>query len=240
MSYNNYDNNQYGQGGYGQGNYGQGGYGQSGQGNYGQGGYEQQSYGQQGYGQQGYGQQGYGQQGYGQPQSDYGTGAQYGAYSGGQVAGAPRPPVGFMDAIKLVYKNYAVFNGRANRGEFWYFILFMMAVGAVFGILLGIMGGIAAAGGSSGSNAGAAVGGILGTIIYIIYFAFFAATIVPYIAVIVRRFHDTGKTGHMAWLYFIPFAGPFIVLIMLAGESNPAGAQYDDPNAKLPITADQL
>ncbi|AGJ77469.1 Putative ABC transporter [Cutibacterium avidum 44067] len=39
----------------------------------------------------------------------------------------------FGRAVKLFFKNYAVFNGRASRSEYWWVILFSSLVGMVFG-----------------------------------------------------------------------------------------------------------
>lgn len=42
-----------------------------------------------------------------------------------------RPHVSFGRAVKLFFKNYAVFNGRASRSEYWWVILFSSLVGMV-------------------------------------------------------------------------------------------------------------
>lgn len=39
--------------------------------------------------------------------------------------------VGFIDAIKICFKKYADFNGRASRAEFWWFFLFMVILGII-------------------------------------------------------------------------------------------------------------
>lgn len=245
MSYNNYDN-QYGASGYNQGGYGQSGPGNYGSGygqqDYGQGqGYGQQDYGQgQGYGQQGYGQQsGYGQQGYGQ-QSGYGQGQGYGQQSGYAMQGyaqqgAPRPPVGFGPAIKLFFKNYAKFDGRANRGEFWWPMLMHGIVGVVMGILAGIGSGMSAASIQSGGTGGP--GAALLLIAWIMGGIYWLAVIVPYLSSLTRRLHDTNKSA-MFLLLFLAGLG-IVPVIMAIMDSDPAGAQYDDP-ANPPATEADL
>jgi len=42
----------------------------------------------------------------------------------------------FADAIKICFKKYANFNGRASRSEFWYFFLFFYAGLAVVALLI--------------------------------------------------------------------------------------------------------
>ena len=39
-----------------------------------------------------------------------------------------RPHVDFGRAVKLFFKNYAVFNGRASRSEYWWIFLFSILV----------------------------------------------------------------------------------------------------------------
>ena len=228
MSYNNYDSNQYG---------GQSGYGQSGQGGYGQGGYDQGAYQQQGYGQGAYQQQGYGQgayqqQGYGQAQSGYGQQdygqAAYGQAGYGAPVGAPRPPVSFMPAVKLFFKNYAKFDGRANRGEFWYPYLFNMIV--VFVLMIPVLIGAVVAGASydpytgSGGGGGAAIA-VIG---YVLLGLYGLAITVPTYSSMIRRLHDTNKSGWLALL--VPFGLGIIPLIMCIMDSDPAGVQYDNPS----------
>ena len=48
----------------------------------------------------------------------------------------------YMEAIKSGFSNYAKFNGRASRSEFWWFVLFMAVVYVVLVVLLGLFGGL--------------------------------------------------------------------------------------------------
>ena len=41
-----------------------------------------------------------------------------------------------MNYYIKVLKNYAVFNGRAGRSEFWFFVLFSIIVSVVLQILI--------------------------------------------------------------------------------------------------------
>lgn len=218
MSYDN--NNAFG----GPGGQGQGGYGQSGQGNYGQGGYQQQAGNVGGYQQGG---------GYPEPSGYAGGGYQTGGpgYSPYTQSGGPRPPVSFVEAIKLFFKNYAVFNGRANRGEYWWTYLALVIVGIIIQIPMQIGNAMMATSGEVNALY------VLGTILLLI---FALAIIVPQIALTVRRFHDTNRSGFFYFISFIPFVGGIIMIILLAGQSNPAGARYDEPGKKLPATAAEL
>ncbi len=43
--------------------------------------------------------------------------------------------MGFLDAIKSGFLNYANFRGRASRSELWYWQLFILLVGTLLGLL---------------------------------------------------------------------------------------------------------
>jgi len=96
----------------------------------------------------------------------------------------------FLDVIT---KKYAQFSGRATRSEYWYFILFYIifafVIGFVDGILMGMIG--------------------LPPVLSIIYLL---GTIIPSIAVGVRRLHDIGKSG---WWYLLAIV-PLISLVLIA------------------------
>ena len=82
-----------------------------------------------------------------------------------------------MNWYLKVLQNYATFNGRARRKEYWMFVLFNMIISFV----LGFIGGLGHF-------------ELLGTI-------YSLAVLVPSIAVGVRRMHDVGKSG---WFLLIP------------------------------------
>jgi uncharacterized membrane protein YhaH (DUF805 family) len=53
------------------------------------------------------------------------------------------------------------------------------------------------------------------------------ATIVPSLALTVRRLHDSNKSGWMILLGLIPFAGPIIVVVFTLLGPDPA--RFDQP-----------
>ncbi len=107
---------------------------------------------------------------------------------------------------KVVLKNYANFTGRARRAEYWYFVLTQI----IFVLPLYF---IAIAGVASESPAFSFL--VLGLVMLIAF-----GTIIPYLAVIVRRLHDLNKSG---WNYFvgmIPFVGGIIMLVWLCTDGD--------------------
>ena len=90
----------------------------------------------------------------------------------------------FIDAVKKCINNYANFNGRARRSEYWWFTLFNVILSIVATVIDVTI-----------FKKGAEDFGIVNTIVSL-------AFLVPSIAVGVRRMHDVGKSG---WYLLIPF-----------------------------------
>ncbi|SPF68802.1 Protein of unknown function (DUF805) [Propionibacterium ruminifibrarum] len=127
----------------------------------------------------------------------------------------------FTEAVKTCYtKKYAEFNGRASRSEFWWFFAFYALVNVVGYMIFAIATAVAAA------NDPYADAPVLAVIVMIALVLFDLATIVPYIAVAVRRLHDTGKAGTFYLLVLVPWVGGLIVLILCALEPNRGPNMY--------------
>jgi len=183
-------------------------------------------YGQQ----QSYGQQGYQQQ----PASPYGQPA----YSGGLYPPyVPRPSVGFTQAIKMGFANYANFKGRASRSEFWFWYLFHALVAGIpiaIGYAL-VIGGVVSQSAYSDSSTGYTSSSdvtftgamVFGTILLILGGIIALALLVPYIAVAWRRLHDAGFPGPMFFLSLIPYVGGIILIVLCAMPSKPEGMKYE-------------
>ncbi len=111
--------------------------------------------------------------------------------------------MGFGEAVKLCFGKYAQFDGRAARPEYWWFVLFLVVVGAATKVL------------------GDAPYGV-----------FALATLLPSIAVGVRRLHDTGRSGYYLLLCLIPIVGWIIVLIFVIERGAPEPNEYGAPPAR--------
>ena len=82
-----------------------------------------------------------------------------------------------MDWYLKALKQYADFNGRARRSEYWYFTLFNILISFAIGFISVLIGLPS-----------------LGAL-------YSLAVLIPGIAVGVRRMHDVGKSG---WFILIP------------------------------------
>ena len=111
---------------------------------------------------------------------------------------------------KVVFENYANFNGRARRSEYWWFALanFIIAIIAM----------------------------VLDNVLHInfsdevrygpIYVIFALATFIPGLAVAVRRLHDVGKSGWFYFIVLIPLVGAIWLLVLFFTEGERMTNQY--------------
>ena len=153
----------------------------------------------------------YGQ--YGQPQQQVAPSKPW----DGNPRGIPGP-WNMIIAMRTCIKRYAEFKGRASRSEFWFSMLFHGVVNFLFMILIAL----------SFDSPGAMIGDAVVWMLYNLG----AAT--PVIAAAFRRMHDAGLSATKLWFYFIPLAGPVIVILYLCRPStgpNEFGiaADYPDP-----------
>jgi len=106
--------------------------------------------------------------------------------------------VNFPQSIASGFGNFANFQGRASRSEFWFWALFSWIVAAV-------------------------VAGFdidwLTSVIPLIF-------LLPSLSVGVRRLHDTGSSGASLLLGLIPVVGPFILLAKFVQAGTPGKNQY--------------
>lgn len=140
----------------------------------------------------------------------------------------PPPELGLWEYfIAGLTRNYANFNGRARRKEYWGFVLFsllgLVAIGAV--AVIGITT-------SDFREANQSYSPVLW--LAIVAYALFALyLILPSIAVTVRRFHDIGQSG---WIYLlliivgiVPFLGlisTIAIFVITVLDSQPGENKY--------------
>jgi uncharacterized membrane protein YhaH (DUF805 family) len=125
----------------------------------------------------------------------------------------------FQQAIQSSFSNYANFRGRAARSEFWYWQLFVLA------------GGIAAEFSDFvfSYNVFGVGGSPLSTL-------FWLGTLIPNLAVMVRRLHDTDRSGWWLLLFLIPLIGSIVLIVWWctrgAGGHNRFGPDPLPPDIK--------
>jgi len=113
-----------------------------------------------------------------------------------------------------VLMNYVGFGSRARRREFWGFAL----VHAVIIVLLVMVDSFL----SGGANDGY---GVLSGLYWL-------ATLLPTLAVGVRRLHDTGRSGLWILVGLVPILGWIVLVFLYLMDSEPGTNPYG-PNPKL-------
>lgn len=103
--------------------------------------------------------------------------------------------MGFADAVKALYRNYAKFDGRASRSEYWWAFLYFFVI--YVGLLIG-----------TSIDTGA-----MGAILTFILSLAVLGTCIPMIAVAVRRLHDYDKSGWIYLLSLIPFVSLYVLYL---------------------------
>lgn len=112
-----------------------------------------------------------------------------------------------MEWYLKVLRQYADFNGRARRKEYWMFFLFNFLIFLALGLVEMVLGlGFGGVGLLSGLYA--------------------LAVLIPGLAVTVRRLHDTGRSGLWILVAFIPFIGALVLLYFMVIEGNSGPNQY--------------
>lgn len=118
----------------------------------------------------------------------------------------------FSVGRKFFFQNYANFNGRAKRAEYWWYtldnFLIMLALAMVMSL-------------------GYANGGTMAIILAnILYWGAILAFFVPGLAVAWRRLHDMGKGGQWYWISLIPIIGSIWLLVLLCTPSEPQDNRF--------------
>jgi len=132
----------------------------------------------------------------------------------------------FSEAVKSFWSNYATFKGRSRRSEYWWIQLFLVLTNlAVAAIDLALMNGdidrFIANGG----------GGIVGLLWILV-------TIVPALAVLVRRLHDTGKSGWWVLIGLVPFVGTIVLFVFSVLDSDVGDNKFGGSPKQVPTSSD--
>ncbi|MCM3078559.1 DUF805 domain-containing protein [Brevibacillus invocatus] len=111
-----------------------------------------------------------------------------------------------------VLKNYVGFSGRARRKEYWMFTLFSVIISLVLSLVENMIG-----------------------LTQVLTGIYSLAVLLPSLGVLVRRLHDTGRSGWWFLIAFIPLVGA-IILLVFACQDSKEDNQYG-PNPKTDANA---
>jgi uncharacterized membrane protein YhaH (DUF805 family) len=108
-----------------------------------------------------------------------------------------------------VIKQYAVFDGRASRPEYWWFFL----INTVISVILDVV-----------------IPGTTGQVLGAIYAL---AVLLPSIGVGIRRLHDTNRTGWWLLVSLVPIVGWIWIIVLLALAGDGGSNRYGPPPGSL-------
>lgn len=108
----------------------------------------------------------------------------------------------FQQAITSCYSHYVTFSGRASRSEYWFFALyhFLIVLFCMMGFSLGLG--------------------------YSLLWLSLLVNFLPAISVLVRRLHDTDRSGWWYWIGLVPIVGPILLLVWLCTRGTSGGNGY--------------
>lgn len=105
--------------------------------------------------------------------------------------------------LTIVKTKYFCFEGRADRAEFWQYMLVNFIAGIIFSVIPKV-----------------------GPILLLVWCL---ALLLPSLGVAARRLHDTGKSGWFILVSLIPFIGALLLLIFCIPEGNKEANAYGEP-----------
>jgi uncharacterized membrane protein YhaH (DUF805 family) len=110
---------------------------------------------------------------------------------------------------KVVFENYANFNGRARRSEYWFFVLMNLILLILMAVLDNTLG----------INFDPLPYGYL-------YFIYALVVFIPGLAVAIRRLHDVGKSGWFYFIVLIPLIGAIWLIVLFCTEGDQGENDY--------------
>lgn len=117
----------------------------------------------------------------------------------------------FSQAIQSFFRQYANFQGRSRRSEYWYAMLFAWLINIGVGLIARLLP-------------------IFGMVLSCIW-GF--AIIIPNLALMTRRLHDIDRSGWYILFILIPLVGQIMLIVWFATDSQPGTNQYGT-SAKYP------
>ncbi len=109
----------------------------------------------------------------------------------------------FLKAVK----QYADFKGRAQRAEYWFFILFYFLIAIALGFVDAFL-----------------TGGVLGLL-------FALGMLLPSLAVLARRLHDIDRSAWWILIGFVPAIGVIVLIVFACMDGTPGDNRFG-PNPK--------
>jgi len=124
-----------------------------------------------------------------------------GSGGGAALPALSNPLVSYWKLVVL--ERYAQFTGRSRRAEFWWFALANVVISVVLNILVSIA-----------------------SIFVVLSIIYWLGTLIPGLAVGIRRLHDTDKSGWWILIALVPLVGAIVLIVFFATDGKPESNQY--------------
>lgn len=133
-----------------------------------------------------------------------------------------------LEWMMLPYRRYAAFSGRSRRREYWLFVLFYFLVSAV---VSAVFGKPVSQSGPFGFHYGIWLE--QGSPGYWVSSVFSVLSLIPSLAVQVRRLHDIDRSGWWMLAWFVPLLGWVVMLVFLCLDGTAGANRYgNDPKGR--------
>lgn len=119
----------------------------------------------------------------------------------------------FSESIRTCLSKFATWEGRAVRSEYWYFALFCILCQIAASIVDGVLG-------TRFQMTNPATGETQSMFYGWVYMLTGLALLLPNLAAVVRRLHDTDRSGWWYWIALIPLIGIILLIVWLASRGT--------------------
>ena len=129
----------------------------------------------------------------------------------------------FSESIRTCFSKFVTWEGRAARSEYWYFVLFGFLCQIAAGIVDSVLG--------TGFKYNDPMTGEVQSMFYgWVYLLTGLALFLPSLAALVRRLHDSDRSGWWYWIALVPLIGVILLVVWLASRGTNGSNRFgSDP-----------
>ena len=124
------------------------------------------------------------------------------------------------------------FSGRSRRLEYWMFVLFVVLASLAILVAARTMVGVYGADPPIGDSPSRA-----GTLTAYVLLLFWLAMLLPWLSVLIRRLHDSDRSGLWVLIWFAPF-GAVVLFVFAVLEGTQGSNSYGEDPKQEPYVAD--
>jgi uncharacterized membrane protein YhaH (DUF805 family) len=125
----------------------------------------------------------------------------------------------FGDSIKTCLSKYVTWQGRASRSEYWYFVLFALICYVGAALIDNVLG--------TTFKFPNPETGLEQSIGYgYAYLLVGLGLLLPGLSVLVRRLHDTDRSGWYYWIALIPLVGGILLIVWFCSRGTVGPNKY--------------